>query len=574
MRRPRYRAAFLLAVLVCSVLAPPSGAAPRIERDIPYAFKQGDHVSLRRQSFDLYLPDADRPPLVVFVHGGFWVESDDKYGIGPRFAQALVADRAAVALVRYRLSPEVRHPAHVQDVAAALAALKRLADRYGYDFERLYLAGHSAGATIAAQLALDSRHLESVNLGASAVAGAVLLSGIYDLGPSGPLAGRYEPFARAAFGAGAQARRAASPVRLARAGPPLLVLAAAADFPGFATDARRFVQRLQAAGHTDVTDAVIPGRDHFGIVDLPKAPLVRALIGDFVGLKDLDPQTETLLELRERWRTPPFSSEPFWRTPVPVRSYPVDARLRAALALVYEGAAHELSAYPLARYHAIDLLAYLDTLPAERVGRGQYLTVTNVHGERLYLTRAALEAHRPVLVIGLDDERNLFRLHVFYRNRLEYSWRPERPPIMARPVGAFLHFPGSAPPDVQPRTRAGFALTPDSFRWTVSDPLAPLADLPRDVRDILVRRNACVSCHGFRRAGARAGHITAADGARHGGFALALEDYPNAAWRRFVFDQPASARLIGVRPNPIEGPGAQALYDIVAAERARKHGSR
>lgn len=560
----------MLAASTLLTAAGIAAAAPRVEYDIPYAFAGGAGASLRRQSFDLYLPAVQRPPLVVFVHGGFWAESDDEYRIGPRLAQALAADGAAVALVRYRLSPAVQHPAHANDVAAALAALKRLASRYDYDFARLYLIGHSAGATIAAQLALDPRYLQGVGLKTADLAGAVLISGIYDLGPTGPMAARHEPFARAAFGTDPAARREASPLAHARPGPPLLVLAAAADFPGFAADARRFVRRLHQAGHARLRDAIIPGRDHFSIIDFAKEKLVRALIGDFLGVKPLASQNAELLRLRQRWYEPPFSTEPFWRAGVPVRSYDVAARLRAALERIYEDATFELGAYPLRRYHAIDLLAYLDRLPPERVGRGDYLTVTNVRGERLYFSRREIAPYRPVLVIGLDDERNLFRLNVFYRNRLEYSWRPDQPPIMARPAGAFIHFLDEPPPALRPGTRGGFGLTVDSFRLAQTDPFAILADLPHDVRDILVRRNACLSCHSFRGVGARTGHIEAATGKLRGGFALPLEAYPPEPWRRFVFDQAASARLIGVRPNPIEGPGAQELYELVVAERARR----
>lgn len=567
-RSRRWQVACWLAA--CALLASAAAvAAPRVEHEIPYTFASDAGASLRRQSFDLYMPAASRPPLVVFVHGGFWVESDDNYKIGARVAQALAADGAAVALVRYRLSPDARHPAHAHDVAAAIAALKRLADRYGYDFKRLYLMGHSAGATIAAQLALDARYLRQVGMQPGDLAGAVLISGIYDLGPDGPISARYEPFVRAAFG-DAAGRRDASPIGHAGRGPPFLVLAAADDLPGFAADARRFVRRLHQAGHGRVRDSIIPGRNHFSVVDLSQEKLARALIGDFIGVKSLDPLNAELMRLRQRWYEPPFSTEPFWRTEVPVRSYPVDARLRAALREIYEETAFELNAYPLARYHAIDLLAYLDSLPAENAGRGDYFIVTNVRGERLYLARREIARYRPVLVIGIDDERNLFRLSVFYRNRLEYSWRTERPPIMARSVGAFIHFLDEPPAALRPSTRAAFGLTADSFRRAPTHPLAALADLPSDVRDILARRNACLSCHSFRGVGARTGHVEAATGKLHGGFALALEEYPPPAWRRFLFDQAASARMIGVRPNPVEGPGAQALYDAVVAERERR----
>jgi arylformamidase len=556
-----------LALLLYVAIAE-AAAAPRVERDIPYAFIKGDAAALRRQSFDLYLPAASKPPLVVFIHGGFWVESDDEYKIGPRIAEALVADGAAVALVRYRLSPQVRHPTHVRDVAAALAGLKRFADRYGYDAKRLYLVGHSAGATLAALLALDPAYLREVGMKPADIAGAVLISGIYDLGPAGPLTSQHAKILAATFGEDAAVRRSASPLTHVRSGPRLFVLTAANDFPGFAIDARRFVKALGGAGHRQVQELIAPGLNHFTITDLHKDRLVRAITNGFMGLKPLDPQTATLMQLRSRWQQPPFSSEPFWTSGVAVRTRAVDARLRAALEKVYEYNAYELAAYPLARYHAVDLLEYLNRLPPERVGSGDYLTITNYRGERLYFTREQLATHRPQLVIGLDDERNLFRLSVFYQNKLEYTWRAEKPPIMARSVGAFIHFIKEPPANLVPDTRAHFSLTPDSFRFTPTDPLVAVASTPVEVHKVLTQTNACLSCHGFRGAGARAGHVEAATGKMRGGFALAFEEYPPEAWRRFMLEPEAAARMIGVRANPVEGAAARLLYELVEAERA------
>ena len=82
-----------------------------------------------------------KPALFIFVHGGFWLLSDDEYQIGPAIAANLVSDRVAVALVRYRLAPAHRHPAQAEDVAAAVGHLINHADKYGFDAKRVYLAG-------------------------------------------------------------------------------------------------------------------------------------------------------------------------------------------------------------------------------------------------------------------------------------------------------------------------------------------------------------------------------------------------------------------------------------------------
>ena len=101
-------------------------------KDISY---RGATTADRRTSLDLYLPPPStvKPPLFIFVHGGFWLLSDDEYQIGPSIAANLSRDGVAVALVRYRLAPAYRHPAQAEDVAAAVGYLIKHASQYGFD---------------------------------------------------------------------------------------------------------------------------------------------------------------------------------------------------------------------------------------------------------------------------------------------------------------------------------------------------------------------------------------------------------------------------------------------------------
>jgi acetyl esterase/lipase len=123
-------------------------------KDISY---RGATAADRRTTLDFYLPEKARakPALFIFVHGGFWLLSDDEYQIGPAIAANLVSDGVAVALVRYRLAPADRHPAQAEDVAAAVGHLINHADKYGFDAKRVYLAGHSAGGHLASLVGLD-----------------------------------------------------------------------------------------------------------------------------------------------------------------------------------------------------------------------------------------------------------------------------------------------------------------------------------------------------------------------------------------------------------------------------------
>jgi acetyl esterase/lipase len=116
-------------------------------------------VGYRPLSLDLHRPEGADAPLIVFVHGGGWRLGDRRTfcptmkGDDP-FAR-IVAAGIAVASVDYRLSAEAVFPAQVDDVRAALGWLRANADELGIDASRVVLWGESAGATLAALVALE-----------------------------------------------------------------------------------------------------------------------------------------------------------------------------------------------------------------------------------------------------------------------------------------------------------------------------------------------------------------------------------------------------------------------------------
>lgn len=553
-----------------------SQPAATVHRDIPYVFRARDGAPARQQTLDLFLPSktgAGRPPLIAFVHGGFWRESDDGYGIGNALAQALVPRGVAVALIRYSLAPAHRFPAQAEDVARAFAHLHRVAVQHGFDAKRMFLMGHSAGAHLASLVTLDGRYLRDAGAPAGAVAGVIAVSGIYDLGAAGPLAGRAGELVAPVFGNDPRAHRRASPATHARRGPPFLVLSAENDFPGFPPDARRFAARLRSAGNRDVQEIVLRGFDHFAVfADLRgRRSHARDLILAFAGAGALDAFHAEFYRARRRWQEPPLTTEPFWAKPELVRTYPVEARLLAGFGMIFgEGTHFELKSYRLRAFHAIGLSRFLASRPREKTGSGDYLALTNVRGERVFWRLSEIEPYQPVIVVGLDDERNLFRLSTFYRNKRAYSWTEEKTEMAVASLGAFIYFLKPPPPRFRSRTTATYSLTVDGFRLSREDPLAAMADLPQDVHDAMYFQNGCFSCHSFRGTRVRAGHLRARDGTPQGGFALPLESYPPAVWRQFMFENHKSAAAIGVRPNPVSGPAAAKLFDIVAKERGRK----
>jgi acetyl esterase/lipase len=119
--------------------------------------------------------------VAVFFYGGSWNRGERA---DYRFVGEALASRGVLTLVAdYRLYPEVRYPAFLEDGAQAVALALRDASRWGGDAKRVFVVGHSAGAYNAAMLALDGRWLKAAGRQPSELAGWVGLAGPYDFLP-------------------------------------------------------------------------------------------------------------------------------------------------------------------------------------------------------------------------------------------------------------------------------------------------------------------------------------------------------------------------------------------------------
>jgi acetyl esterase len=105
----------------------------------------------------VYTPEGSPPfPIVVFFHGGGWVVGTlDTYD--PLCRALAAATPAVVVSVDYRLAPEHRWPAAVEDAYAATEWASRNAAGLGGAQHRLAVAGDSAGGNLAAVVALGAR---------------------------------------------------------------------------------------------------------------------------------------------------------------------------------------------------------------------------------------------------------------------------------------------------------------------------------------------------------------------------------------------------------------------------------
>jgi acetyl esterase/lipase len=185
------------ALSACSAITFGIANAPAVfgafERKVDIAYGSDP-----RQKLDIYLPSARQEqdgapaprasvtaaarPIVIFWYGGSWQRgSKSDY----RFVGAALAERGYITVLPdYRLYPEVKFPAFLDDAAHAVAWVQQHAQEFGGDPHRIVLMGHSAGAHTAAYLAFNHEFLAKRGANPDWIAGLVGLSGPYVLAPN------------------------------------------------------------------------------------------------------------------------------------------------------------------------------------------------------------------------------------------------------------------------------------------------------------------------------------------------------------------------------------------------------
>ncbi|OMQ16734.1 hypothetical protein A7K94_0200585 [Modestobacter sp. VKM Ac-2676] len=263
-----------------AVYAPQHQLAPfddvLVERDLGY----GPHL---RNVLDTFRPaagaDVGEAPraVVVFVHGGNFV-AGDKHVPGSPFYDNVgvwaVRHGFVGITVTYRLAPEFRHPSGIEDLGAVVAWIRGHAGALGADPDRIVLVGASAGAVhVASWLAEQER-------GQAPIAGAVLLSGLYDLRdvPREPVLNTY-------YGSVEQIADVSPLPRLAGTDVPLMVAITELDPPGHhrqflglaeaVLDGQGTLPRLlYLAGHNHFSEVL-----HLGTADQTLGRELEAFIG-------------------------------------------------------------------------------------------------------------------------------------------------------------------------------------------------------------------------------------------------------------------------------------------------------
>lgn len=126
------------------------------------------------ERLDIFPAGHANAPVLLFIHGGYW-QSGDKSDVS-FIARHLVSAGITVAVNNYGLAPGTPLADMVAQTRRAVAWLHDHADSLGIAPQRIYLMGHSAGGHLAAMMLTEHGP-------ASAVQGAIAISGLFELAP-------------------------------------------------------------------------------------------------------------------------------------------------------------------------------------------------------------------------------------------------------------------------------------------------------------------------------------------------------------------------------------------------------
>ncbi|GCD88036.1 alpha/beta hydrolase [Nocardioides sp. LS1] len=208
---------------------------------------------------DLFVPPrANTGILHVFLHGGYWQALSKDDASFP--AQWFNARGDSYAAVNYTLAPHASLEAIVEQCRDAVAWLFLNADQLGFAPGRIILSGSSAGAHLAAMVAITD--WESRGVAGNPVKGVVLLSGVYELSPL------LSTYINDAVRLTLESALELSPLLLVQdrqISTPAILAWGEHETDTFKRESRAMAAALARSG-AEVTELEIAGRNHFDLV--------------------------------------------------------------------------------------------------------------------------------------------------------------------------------------------------------------------------------------------------------------------------------------------------------------------
>src|SRR5262245_1955269 len=226
---------------------PKTGGTYEVEVHKDLAYVEGKDAD-ERQKLDLYLPKGAKDyPTLFFIHGGAWT-GGSRSGFD-RIGRTFARNGVAFVSTGYRLSPKVKHPAHIEDVAKGFAWTVANIGKHGGNPEAIFVSGHSAGGHLTALLATDEDYLKAEKLSLKNIKGAIPVSGVFVVSPR----------LKNVFGDDEEVCKKASPQNHVREGlPPFLILYGDGELAGLGKQAEAFAPALK---EKKVEATIVMGKD-------------------------------------------------------------------------------------------------------------------------------------------------------------------------------------------------------------------------------------------------------------------------------------------------------------------------
>lgn len=165
-----------------ALFALPLAPGIKMIRDLPY----GAHPNQRLDIYHTNKADSGPLPVVLFIHGGAWINGDKS--MLHCLCQRVAAQGYLVININYRLAPQYLYQQQIQDISMALSWIQQNSHDYNGDKMRIFMAGDTAGANLAMTYAtaLGHPYLRNAlylkpNIDIEQIKGLILIYGAFDL---------------------------------------------------------------------------------------------------------------------------------------------------------------------------------------------------------------------------------------------------------------------------------------------------------------------------------------------------------------------------------------------------------
>ena len=239
--------------------------------DVPYGSAPGETLDI------FAAPGAKDAPVLIYIHGGYWraLDKKDQSFVATPFVQA----GAVVALPNHTLAPAVTVQHIVLQLVQAVAWVHRHIATFGGDPRHIVVAGHSAGAHLAAMMLACRWRDVAADLPAQPLHAALAVSGVFELEPL-----RHAPFLSQDLKLSAAGARQLSPALMPPPAQGRLVAVVGGNESSEFQRQNTLIRRAWGPITVPVCETV-PGRHHMNVLNALAEPgsrlhgLALALLG-------------------------------------------------------------------------------------------------------------------------------------------------------------------------------------------------------------------------------------------------------------------------------------------------------